>query len=106
MEKVERSKRAEESGFQQQNQREVEPWLMMHAMCGVHAHQRYDGRKHQHQRTQAINAEMILNATRRRPCGGLQHAHPAACRQMHPHVDRNRKTRQRSHQSNESRMLA
>ncbi len=79
---------------------------MMHAMRRVHTHQRNDCRENQHQRAKSIDAQMVLNSQRRRPCSALHHAHAAARRQMHPHINRKREAGQCGSECNQARMSA
>ena len=107
-------------GFQHQHQREVKPRLMMHAVRGIDRHQRDDGGEHQHQRAQPIDAQVVLDAQRRRPGvlldqadaavrGQLASTPPApapgrrsvviraTARACLPAEERNRRARQRQH---------
>ena len=75
MEKVERRKGSEEARLEHQHQAEKQARLMVNAMRRIHRHQRDNGREHQHESTQAIDAQVIFDAKRRRPGYALNHAH-------------------------------
>ena len=92
VEEIQRRKGAEEPRLQRQHQRKVKPRLMMHAVRGIHRHQRDDGREHQHQRAQPVHAEVVLDAQRRRPRVLLDHPDAATRRQL-------RSTQQRQSQT-------
>ena len=88
MEEIERGERTEKAGLEDQDQAEVEVRLMMHAVRGIDRHERDDGGEHQHERAQAVDAKMILDAERRRPGDALDHAHAAVGRQAGPDEER------------------
>ena len=109
MEEIQCREGSEESGFQRQHQRKIKPRLMMDAVCGIHRHQRDDGREHQHQRAQPVHAEVILDAQGRRPCVLLdesvatENGPPAP---LGPHNERQRQVRDGREEGHGARMLA
>ncbi len=89
MEEILRGEGTEEAGFEQQYQCEVEIGLAVHVVRRVNRHERDDGGEHEHQRTEAVHAEAIFDAKRRRPGVLLDKAHAAVGGQMRPDYKRN-----------------
>ena len=56
MEEIERRKGSEETRLEHKHQAEEQGGLMVNAMRRIHRHQCDNGREHQHQSTQAIDA--------------------------------------------------
>ena len=93
VEEIERGEGAEEARLKHQHQAEEQAGHMVHAVRRINRHERDDGREHQHQRAEAVDAEMILNAQRRRPGDAFDQADAAVGGQVHPDEQAQRRGR-------------
>ena len=67
-----------------EHEAEVEAGLMVDAVGGVDRHERDDGGEHEHERAEAVDAEVILDAQRGRPGDALDQADGAVGGQLGP----------------------
>ena len=92
--------------FEDQHEAVEEAGHVVHAMRRVDRHERDDGGEQEHQRAQAVDAEVILNAERRRPDGTLDEADASVAGQARPDEERHDKAGQRGDQRDAARVLA
>ena len=77
---------------------------MMHAMRGIDGHERHECRKNDHQRAQAVDSQVVLNAERRNPVMQLLQTDRAVRRQMQPDDQRKHETKNAGDLRNSARM--
>src|SRR5579862_863375 len=107
MEEIECRKRANEAGFEDEDQAEEEAWHVMHAMRRIDRHERDNGREHKHQRAQSIDAKVILDADRRYPLAvPLDEANATVSGNARPDEESKREACKRGEQRNPARMPA
>ena len=75
-------------------------------MRGIDRHERDDGREHEHEAAETVDAQVILDAQRRRPGGALHETDAAVGRNAGPDEERNQQAGQRREKRNNARMTA
>ncbi len=106
VEKIKRGECAEKSRLEHENQAVKEPRHVMNAMRRVNGHQRNDGRKHEHQRSQPVDANVIFDTERRHPGRAFNQSNRTVGRQLRPDKKRDGQRGQPGEQSYAARLLA
>ena len=91
VEEVERGEGTEEAGLEDEDEAEVEIGLMVDAVGCIDRHEGDDGGEHEHERAEAVDAEVILDAERGSPGYALDHAHGAVGGQAGPDEESERR---------------
>ena len=106
MKEIERGKGAEEAGFEDQDEAVEKAGHVVHAMRGIDRHERDDGGEQEHERAEAVDAEVILDAQRRRPAVQLDEADASVGGKADPDDEGHNEAGQRSDQRDAARVLA
>ena len=106
MKEVERGKGTEEAGFEDQDEAVEKAGHVVDAMRGIDRHKSDNGGEQEHERAEAIDTEVILDAQRRRPTVQLDEADHSIGGKTDPNDKGHNETNQRSDQRDAARVLA
>ena len=105
VEEIERGEGTEEAGLEDQDEGEVEVGLMVNAVGRIDRHEGNDGGEHEHERAEAVDAEMVFDAERGCPCDALNHAHGSVDGQVGPDEESDGEARDGGEESDGARVF-